>query len=232
MIQIMKFSHCLLFLSFNLSPQNILASTIPQTSNLPLNDTATVLGAGEVHCTKKKNPLSLNPGAPVYKDCLKAIEQLPTDPSLGAFHNGGPQDPFKLPVIKTSGRCAVIVALNTGTSKSSTTTSGNWYHVTFAASQINIICVSWSRFSLYTGGWTGLGRTSRPIPDPPGPDPDPDPHPDPSLGGSDTYGQIIVQVLHAGNIGDLDAFIDGGLGNGTWGTPIWSNGTTNFDAIV
>ncbi len=48
---------------------------------------------------------------PDYYDCAHAIFQLPSFSDYGFFHNGVPNDPFRLPVAQTNESCRVRVEL-------------------------------------------------------------------------------------------------------------------------
>ena len=69
---------------------------------------STNLTVPEYHCIPKP---SLFAPCPDYYDCLQAIFQLPSPPGSGSFHNGPPDDVFRLPVRKKHGSCRVRVEL-------------------------------------------------------------------------------------------------------------------------
>lgn len=48
---------------------------------------------------------------PDYYDCANAILQLPDYDDMGPFHNGPPNDPFRLPISKKHASCRVRVEL-------------------------------------------------------------------------------------------------------------------------
>ena len=91
-----------------------------------------------------------------YTDCKFAIRQLPEYDEMGAFHNTGPTDPFKLPVIKTSSSCTVEVELRAG----SGTTRGMWKEISDLAFEVNRDCLR-TILPLYKGAWVTYGRQER-----------------------------------------------------------------------
>jgi len=91
----------------------VLPSTANPIFNITLNSNFTGLGLGQTHCTERRFPWS-HPGAPDYADRLAAIQKLPQTPDPGAFHNQAPHDPFRLPIVKISRKCAVLVQINAG----------------------------------------------------------------------------------------------------------------------
>ncbi|KAM0795142.1 hypothetical protein BDR22DRAFT_872412 [Usnea florida] len=58
-------------------------------------------------CTAKTTFLT----CPAYYDCAQAILSLPSYEGQAAFHNGPPNDPYRLPVVKVHGSCRVLVEL-------------------------------------------------------------------------------------------------------------------------
>ena len=225
---------CLLFVVLmTLYPSLIAASAIPQSLNLTLpqqivltSNKTNPLGVGEIHCTKKAHPFA-RAGTPIYAECLEAIGRFSQSPVMGGFHRNGPADPFRLPVLKVAGRCAIIVSLFTG---QTTTTAASWYDIWLAASQINTVCVSSGRFTLYTGGWTDLAGGSPRPPSPPDPDHPFPPGPAPAPPQPPARGRIYVQLAHSRHVPDL---MLGDNGNATLMNSLSTgNGTTNFDAII
>ena len=67
---------------------------------------------------------------PKFIDCIHALTQLPSHEGQGSFHNGPPDDPYRLPVEKTVDSCTVSVEL---VHQGSTREAGDWlllFHAT------------------------------------------------------------------------------------------------------
>lgn len=214
-----------LLLIVALSP-NILALTVPPPLQLPSSNITSLGAVGQIFCTKKSHPFARE-RTPIYGDCLAAIEALPQSTTIGAFHRSGPNNPFKLPYTQTSGKCAVAVMVNTGRGA---TTAASWYDIWHAASQVNNVCVSNGKFTLYTGGWTDLAAGAFP----PGPEPQPDPDPAPGPAPyprPDPRGRIYVRVMHSSHL--MSFLLEGRLRNGTLeNSALALNASTGFDAVV
>lgn len=100
--------------------------------NLP-NTTVTSLSAfDERFCWPKRSMFSK---APKFKDCDHAINQLPQLEGFNPFHNGDPDDPFKLPMERTSRTCTVCVELR-GSSK----VASSWAQIVTSTLILNIKC--------------------------------------------------------------------------------------------
>ena len=96
---------------------------------------------------------------PILTDCEDAIDQLPRLWFRGAFHNGKPDDPFQLPVIRTVNTCTVSVEmLHKGTSRES-----SWWPVISGSTKTMARhCLSSEgSFHLGTGGFVRSGKHSR-----------------------------------------------------------------------
>lgn len=72
-------------------------------------------------CIPKRTPFT---SCPDYYDCLRAIFALPDLQGEGAFHNGAPDDVFRLPVEETRGSCRVRVELR---HEGSARQGGSWH---------------------------------------------------------------------------------------------------------
>lgn len=96
-------------LSISSSPlQSQPISFPPTTLSQPANLTHPGPLFSDLACVRKRRFWS---PCPNYYDCLYAIFQLPDLDGDGSFHNGPPNDPFRLPVAKTHGTCRVRVEL-------------------------------------------------------------------------------------------------------------------------
>ena len=60
---------------------------------------------------------------PKFIDCIDALMQLPRYEGQGSFHNGPPDDPYRLPVERTVNTCTVSVEL---VHQGSTREAGEW----------------------------------------------------------------------------------------------------------
>lgn len=87
--------------------------------------------AYERNCIPKRTPFT---ACPSYYDCARAIFQLPDLVGEGSFHNGGPDDVFRLPVRKTQGTCAVRIELR---HEGSSRQSASWHVIISRALSLN-----------------------------------------------------------------------------------------------
>ena len=140
---------------------NILVSTIvlltAHTNTLPtlsLNTTdlaSTVTGIKTgVNCW----PATMRGGrfAPT-RDCLQAALLLPDGSDPGPFHNGNPDDEYRLPMVKVFGSCMATVSLPEGGRDRS-----SWDHISYVASQMAVICAKGQFPFGQTGGVTTAGH--------------------------------------------------------------------------
>ena len=201
--------YLLLMLTISLQ---IIASPLSPVQQLSLTNSSDLVGVGEVHCTTTSDPFALR-STPVYADCLLAIAQLPHSSEVRPFHRSGPDDLYKLPVIKVSGTCAVLILLNTGRGA---TTACTWTNIAIAAIRVNSNCVSSHRYSRKTGGWTDLGAQG-PVRPPPVPVPIPY-----------EIGRIQVSLFHP----DATAPMQAGLVNRTLEHPTLTNITTEVETAT
>ena len=139
-----------LYLVFAISlPYNALTITIP-TSNL-----TSLVAEDDYTCTPKSSILSK---APTLKDCQNAINQLPRI-GAGSFHNGPPDDPFKLPVEKTVGTCTVTVEMM---HQGSTREGFSWLLIVEATLKLSKECLtSWLAPEPGMGGFIRFGKHGR-----------------------------------------------------------------------
>ena len=79
---------------------------------------------------------------PKFTDCVDAIIQLPRIDGGGSFHNGAPDDPYRLPVKKTSGTCTVSVELE---HEGSTREAGDWFFMVDAMLSVARRCLNLER---------------------------------------------------------------------------------------
>lgn len=107
----------------------------------------------DLHCIHLRNPFSHRTK---YNDCFLAIRELPKIPATGAFHNHGPEDPFKLPVQRTINSCTVRVELYAGSS----TVAASWPGITTRANTLNQLCLR-AKFPTYKGGWATYAKEER-----------------------------------------------------------------------
>ena len=77
-------------------------------------------------------------------------------PAMGAFHNHGNDDVFKLPVQKTVGSCTVRVELYAA----SFTVAAAWLGISTRASTLNRLCLR-TTFLIYKGGWATYAKDDR-----------------------------------------------------------------------
>ena len=142
-----------------LLPSSSIALNIPHTQSLssnlsvplPANQSSVI--SDQLHCVELKNPFS---DRAKYMDCKAAIRQLPSIPEKAAFHNYGPDDPFKLPVEKTVRTCTVVVQLFSG----SFAVPGSWGVINVKIQELNLQCLR-TILPTYRGGWGTYGRDER-----------------------------------------------------------------------
>lgn len=120
---------CLFFSFFFLFVALILSS--PLAISLPLPPTTPpnnlTLPQPPLRATNNCIPKrSLFTPCPAYFDCVQAILQLPNLQGQGSFHNGAPDDVFRLPVEKTHESCRVRVELR---HQGSSRQSSSWHVV-------------------------------------------------------------------------------------------------------
>ncbi|CAF9936153.1 MAG: hypothetical protein ALECFALPRED_006717 [Alectoria fallacina] len=123
-----------------------LSTTHPTTPTPILND--------NLSCIDLLNPFSRRPK---YDDCTIAIRQLPRFPDVGAFHNRGGDDPFKLPVEKSYDSCTVKVELYAA---GTTTVVASWPGIATRANTVNRMCLH-AAFPIYKGGWATYAKDDR-----------------------------------------------------------------------
>lgn len=96
---------------------------------------------------------------PEFFDCVNAIRQLPRINGYGSFHNGGPEDLYKLPVEKTAGTCTVSVEL---AHQGSTREAGDWLILIEAALSLTRRCLNpWLTPDDSAGVWIWYGQHHR-----------------------------------------------------------------------
>lgn len=127
-------------------------STTPSLSIIQPTNLSSIQN-DNMHCTDLLNPFSRRAK---YPDCTLAIRQLPVFPASGAFHNQGPDDPFKLPVQRTVSSCTVRVELYAASS----TVSASWPGISTRASTLNRLCLR-RTFAIYKGGWATYAKDER-----------------------------------------------------------------------
>ena len=76
---------------------------------------------------------------PTLSDCLTAIGQLPRIVGGGCFHNGPPDDPYKLPVMKTVDTCTVRVEMQ---HQGSSRESFSWHLLVSATASLSKNCLT------------------------------------------------------------------------------------------
>ena len=87
------------------------------------------------------------------RDCLQAALLLPDGSDPGAFHNGNPDDEYRLPVVKVFDSCMATVSLTEGAQDRS-----SWDHISYVASQMAVICAKGQFPFGQTGGVTSAGH--------------------------------------------------------------------------
>lgn len=92
------------------------------------------------------------------RDCLQAALLLPDGSDPGNFHNGNPDDEFKLPIVSPYESCVATVSVPNGVRDRS-----SWDHISYVASQMAVICVVGQYPFGQTGGVTtaGVGNNIR-----------------------------------------------------------------------
>ena len=120
------------------------------------NSTSISIGETGLVCFPKKFIITR---APTIADCQLAIDQLPKVVDWGIFHNGDPDDPFRLPIEKTLGSCTVSVQME---HQGSSREAYWWPMITAGTSRLAEVClISRSTYYRGTGGVLTLGRHSR-----------------------------------------------------------------------
>lgn len=132
-----------------------LAATLP----IPSTRFPTLIAAQNVtlnsanqnlHCEPSYNPFNF-----FYMSshtCGEAILKLPKSGPEGIFHDGFPEDPFRLPVSRQAGNCNITVSMaNLGVFETS-----RWSDIRSEASLLNTICSGRLR-NLYIGGSVTTG---------------------------------------------------------------------------
>ncbi len=105
--------------------------------NPPSNLTSFTADA-DYRCIPKSRRFERNPA---LTDCLTAIGQLPRIDGADCFHNGPPDDPYKLPVMKTVGTCTVRVEMQ---HEGSSREAFNWFILVTATARLSRECLtSW-----------------------------------------------------------------------------------------
>lgn len=112
--------HIFIFFAISLL-SNALTTIVSTTNSTPLNDIY------DWQCIPKPSRRSKYPK---FIDCIHALMQLPRYEGEGSFHNGPPDDPFRLPVEKTVETCTVSVELM---HQGSTREAGEWLIMVDAA---------------------------------------------------------------------------------------------------
>lgn len=108
--------------------------------------------AYERNCIPKRTPFT---ACPSYYDCARAIFQLPDLVGEGSFHNGGPDDVFRLPVRKTQGTCAVRIELR---HEGSSRQSASWHVIISRALSLNEVIAAASTHGCGNRTMPGLGQ--------------------------------------------------------------------------
>ena len=104
-----------IFILFAISLLSNALTTIVSTQNL-----TSLTYDYDYQCIPKPSRRSK---VPEFMDCIHALNQLPRYEGQGSFHNGPPDDPFRLPLEKTVETCTVRVGL---VHQGSTTDAGEW----------------------------------------------------------------------------------------------------------
>lgn len=90
---------------------------------------------------------------PVTMDCLQAQQNIPLGGDLGIFHQNGPADGFRLPIIASARTCTIIVNLEDMTPDFS-----NWNAISLSARTIIHACSRGREPEATTGGVTFVGQ--------------------------------------------------------------------------
>ena len=110
-------------------PSNVLPSMI-STLNL-----TSLTADAEYSCISKSSIFSQ---VPTLEDCDTAIGRLHRLDVIGSFHNGPPNDPFKLPVERTFRTCTVSVEMQ---HRGSTEEAFSWFILVSATSRLTNECL-------------------------------------------------------------------------------------------
>ena len=96
---------------------------------------------------------------PDFGDCIDALNLLPTYEKIDTFHNGPPNNPYRLPVEKTVKSCTVSVEM---VHEGSTTEAGSWQDLWHAAVECGRECLQdWVRPAPSAGAWVWFGKHRR-----------------------------------------------------------------------
>ncbi|CAD6577520.1 MAG: hypothetical protein ASARMPREDX12_008384 [Alectoria sarmentosa] len=129
----------------------VASSSLPETFNLTSNTTH--MPTAQATCTGFK----LFKLRPLYRDCNRAIDFLPSGRAPGYFHSGRPMDSWQLPLTETVGTCDVLVQL----SPFSLPEPGSWREVKAAARDLNEDCRTKAALGDVTGGAVSAGQHGR-----------------------------------------------------------------------
>ena len=137
-----------------------LLSSISLTLNIPhvTNPIVVLVGnntlGGDLHC-EPNDPSAV--ARPTVQHCISAVRRLSSSDIHGTFHNiSRGDDPFTLPVSKSSGLCRVSVQL-----KGLTPDDGTWLGLNLAATQLTTACADRWGLLPKRGGWTDAGDNDR-----------------------------------------------------------------------
>ena len=129
---------------------NALTTTIP-TQNLTLPSVEY-----DYQCIPKRSRFTK---VPDFIDCINAFWQLSQSDDDGSFHNGPPDDPFRLPVEKTVSTCTVSVEL---AHQGPTREAGSWLLLVDATLRSSRECLNpWMATPRSAGAWIWFGKHRR-----------------------------------------------------------------------
>ena len=144
----MRYHLSLLLLLRIISLCSVAVSSLPGTFLLTSN-TTTNLRNSAITCTGFK----MFHHRPLFRDCTRAIDLLPSSPLLAEFHATGRKDDWLLPVTKTIGTCDVSVRIT----PFAVLELSSWDDLRTAATKLNEACRAEKALGEITGGAIGVG---------------------------------------------------------------------------
>ena len=90
---------------------------------------------------------------PITIDCIEARQQIPLGVHLGLFHQNGPADEFRLPVIASARTCTIVIKL-----EDMNTDLSSWNAISFSTTTLIHTCSKGIEPEATTGGIMVVGR--------------------------------------------------------------------------
>ena len=139
---------CLTFLLLRVFVDYVASSSLPEMVRLTSNTTTV-----RATCTGFQI-LQLRP---LYRDCSRAVDFLPSNRLPGNFHTAGEMDEWQLPVTETVRTCEVSVRIT----PYGTVEASSWGDLKAAARRVTDECRVKAAFGDVTGGTVSVGRHGR-----------------------------------------------------------------------